>query len=148
MAAYNYASNTSVKVEKSRAELDSLLGKHGASQRGIMTDEQTHRAIVMFVLSGHSYRMEVPLPAKPLRATPREEKKWEQAQRARWRAVVLLLKAKLELVKLGVSTIEHEFLASMVLPGGKTVGDKIASQITEMLKGAPPRLLGEPGGKT
>lgn len=161
MTARAYAEGTAVSVEKSKAEIDSILTKHGATQRGIMADDVEGRAQLAFVLKGHHYRIDVPLP-KILDFAPKRNQeprgwytwgaerreswtreRWEQGCRERWRAVVLMLKAKLELVRLGVSTIEREFMADMVLPGGRTVGAIVADQIEGALAGGPaPRLLG------
>jgi hypothetical protein len=41
---------------------------------------------------------------------------WDQAYRERWRWLVLLTKAKLEIVRVGVSTCEREFFADLLLP--------------------------------
>jgi hypothetical protein len=56
--------------------------------------------------------------------------RFEQNRRTRWRAVVLLLKAKLELIQIGISTIEHEFMADMLLPNG----DKVGTAIPEIIR--------------
>lgn len=150
-----YAEGTSVPVERSRAELDALLGKHGAGARGILIDDDRGLAIIAFQIRGLQYRMEIPLPRRdeydPAKA-PKEgrqanwkrstnpsvlidriDKQWQQALRERWRAIVLLLKAKLELVKLGVSTVEKEFLADMVLPNGQTVNTSLGEVISRAL---------------
>lgn len=155
-----YADKTSVSVEKSRAELDTLLMKHGATQRGIMCDDERSCAIVAFILRGRQYRLELPLPRiEQFEAEAKKNAKgwWtftadqrlhrqkllsEQASRSRWRALVLLVKSKLELVRIGASTVEREFLADLVLPGGETLGSRIDTEIHAILKGAPPRLLG------
>lgn len=130
-----YAETTSVSVEKSRAELDTLLGKHGAQQRGILTDETKNCAVVMFGMHGQKYHIEVPLPprvAPPLSAQPKGWVHWnedtksayiyrahEQACRARWRAIVMLVRAKLEAVRIGLSSVEREFLSDLMLPNGE-----------------------------
>lgn len=46
---------------------------------------------------------------------------WEQACRQRWRALALVIKAKLEAVESGISEFEDEFMANIVMPDGKTV---------------------------
>lgn len=86
-------------------------------------------------------RFLVPIPDKqdpkfwftPERRTKRSEKQayeaWEQACRSRWRALYLIIKAKLEAVESGISTIEREFLYDIVLPDGKTVGEFMTPQI-------------------
>lgn len=134
-----YAAGTTVPVERSKAELDRILAKHGATQRGIVQDDEAWRAAVMFVMKGAQYRLEVPLPkGAEYQAIPR----WEQACRERWRAVVLLVKAKLELARLGVSTVEREFMADLVLPNGQTLHTAMQGPIADALKaGTMPRLL-------
>ena len=41
-----------------------------------------------------------------------------QACRQRWRALLLIIRAKLEAVESGITTLESEFLANIVLPDG------------------------------
>lgn len=140
-----YASGTSVPVERSRAEIDRVLSKHGATSRGVMCDDLEGQAIVAFALSGRHYSIHVPLPrydafemkklptrAFPTKRTPEQQRAaYEQACRERWRGVVLLLKAKLELVAMGVSTVEKEFLADLVLPGGGRLHDELGPAIAD-----------------
>jgi hypothetical protein len=156
-----FAADTKVPVERTRAELDALLAKHGAANRGVITDDENGTAAVAFILQGLKYRLDVPLPRmEDLRLKPGEKppygwrgwstsqrdawmrKEWEQLCRARWRAVLLLVKSKLEMVRLGVSTIEREFLADLVLPGGKTVHHAMAANIQRALaEGKMPTLM-------
>jgi hypothetical protein len=58
--------------------------------------------------------------------------------------VLLLLKSKLEIVRLGMTSLEREFLADMVLPGGSTVHHAIADALRRELASGelPNRLLG------
>jgi len=156
-----YAAGTTVSVENSRAEVERLLRKRGARQTTIGADEDKGIAHVLFVLDGHTIRLELPLPqwsafekkdptppgawqwSDSRRAKWRTDQ-WEQAQKERWRAVVLLLKAKLELIALGVSTIEREFLADLILPGQReTVGRLLADTIAGLASTEPggPLLL-------
>lgn len=145
-----YAAGTSVPVERSKAELDSLLGKHGASGRGVMSDDERGRAIVYFVLSGERYQLQVPLPKlgdfprkgeaprgwndwTDARQAEWRYRSWEQACRERWRAVLLLVKSKLEIVRLGMSSVRHEFMADLVLANGQTVAEMIASEAPRLL---------------
>lgn len=155
----HYAKGTTVPIENSKAELDRLLGKHGAGQRGLMHDEERGLATVVFSLGGRPYRVEVPIPSlmSPDTYAPgakvwpdrppgwtgwaqsrREEwvrKQHEQAARERWRGLVLLVKAKLEIVKMGVSTFEREFLADLVLPSQQTVSQHLEVYMAKVLKG-------------
>ena len=67
---------------------------------------------------------------------------WEQACRQSWRALKLVIQAKLEAVECGISVFEDEFMANIVLPGGDTVGEFMRPQIEEAYKlGTPPRML-------
>jgi len=138
-----YAAGTSVSAEKSRAEIDTLLSKHGATHRGIQVDDHANLAMVAFVVDGLKYRIDVPLPRPE---EPKEKprgwfnwkedrrkqflaKEYDQKCRERWRAVVLLLKAKLELVRLGMSSIDREFASDLVLANGQTVFQRLSDQI-------------------
>ena len=46
----------------------------------------------------------------------------EEACRQRCRALLLIIRAKLEAVESGITTLEIEFLANILLPDGGTVG--------------------------
>lgn len=155
-----YAAKTEVSVEKTRMELDTLLQKNGASQRMMGTDDELGVAFVAFTIARRQVRLRVPLPkldevrassARPPGFWKRPEDRkeaWfreqlEQRQRSRWRALLLLVKAKLEAVELGVSTIEREFLADISLPDGRSVHQALAQDIeSAYLTGTMPPLLG------
>jgi hypothetical protein len=151
-----FAEGTTVPVEKTRMEIERLLTRHGASQLGIVSDTERGAAMVLFSMAGRQVRLRVPLPrleeAQARRrgaASARERQlvRWEQASRERWRAVLLLVRAKLELIELGLSTIEREFLADIALPNGQTVGDFLHGQLEEAYaSGNMPPLLPPPGG--
>ena len=152
-----FAANTSVSVEKSRAEIEKLLQRYGASQFVSGWDESCAR--IGFVIRSRAIRFDLPLPDRhsrefthtPARGNRRSvieaEKAWEQACRSRWRALALVIKAKLEAAEVGISTIEQEFLAWTVLPGGSTVAEQLEPQITAAIEGGhAPRLLIGDGG--
>jgi len=148
-----YAEGTTVPVEKSRAEIERLLHRHGADQLGLISDAERGIAFVLFTIDGRQVRLKVPLPrlvdfAKDgHRSVSKDvqERRWEQANRERWRAVLLVCKAKLELVELGLSSVEREFLADIALPNGQTVGEFMRPQLQEAYgTGRMPPLL--PGG--
>jgi hypothetical protein len=152
-----FAKGTSVSVEKSRMDIDSLLSKHGAGQRGVLCDDEGGVARLLFTMAGRQIRLEVPLPrpsefAKRAKGernywrslTPAEQRsRWEQACRERWRLVLLFLRAKLENIALGVSTVEREFLADVTLANGQTVYQALQGAIAESYEtGRMPRQLG------
>jgi hypothetical protein len=73
---------------------------------------------------------------------------YEKATRQRWRALALVIKAKLEAVESGITIFEDEFLAHIVLPDGSTAGDWMRPQIAKAYdknKMPPPMTLALPG---
>lgn len=154
-----YAAGTSVSVEKSRAEVEALLAKHGARRRLLGQDDEHGEAFVQFEIGVDEHRRQVrlvlPLPkmadfavkrrrGRIVAASPEEQRKaHEQACRERWRALLLLLRAKLEHIALGLSTVEREFLADVYLPDGRTVHQALALPLERAYTtGEMPRLLG------
>lgn len=138
-----YAANTSVSVEKSRAEIESILTKYGAGQFGYATDQGRGLASIQFSASGRHVRFVLQLPrqmdeafvmcpkGKKARTADAAYKAWEQACRQRWRALALCIKAKLEAVECGIAEFEDEFMAHIVLPGGQTVSSLMRPQIEQ-----------------
>jgi hypothetical protein len=151
-----YAQNTTVSVEKSRAEIERVLERYGAKQFRYGRDDERGLAIVEFSANERHVRFVLRLPnrtekrfqlskrgARTPEATLRE---WEQACRQKWRALLLTVKAKLEAVEAGISVFEDEFLAHIVLPSQETVGDWLRPQIAEayLSEEMPTRLLALP----
>ena len=147
-----YASQTSVAVDRTRSEIEKLLGQHGASQFAYASG--TGKAMIGFLLAGRMIQMIVTLPDPTLdeftltttgrkRRHPSDAYKlWEQSCRSRWRALLLVIRAKLEAAAIGVTTIESEFLAFTVLPDGRTVMDSIGEDIQHAIEtGKTPRAL-------
>jgi hypothetical protein len=137
-----YASKTAVPIEKSRMEIERMLVRFGATAFGSQWDG-TH-ARIGFTYNTLTVRFEMKLPSKDDERFRMATKFRERAEKARdalhqqevrrlWRALALIVKAKLESVNSGVSAFESEFLASIVATkGGDTVGDVI---IPKILKG-------------
>jgi hypothetical protein len=76
----------------------------------------------------------------PLKWTQEEV---EKETRRRWRCLVITIKSKLECVENGIATFEQEFLAHIVLPGGRTMGQVAIPQIeTSYKENKLPPLLG------
>lgn len=147
-----FAATTSVPVEKSRAEIEKLLTRYGASRFGSGWDEKT--ATILFEAKNRRVKFTLPLPSRADRAIAKDRRgyslpsskveiKFEQACRQRWRSLALVIKAKLEAVESGVSEFESEFLAHIVLPGGSTVGETLRPQLVHAYEtGTMPPLLG------
>lgn len=127
-----FAQHSSVSPERSRAEIEQLLKRYGATTFGYATSEK--EAMVQFRHKDRVVRFQIPMPTdKDVAVTAsgryRNDSKYEifreQAIRQRWRALMLVIKAKLEAVETGITTFEQEFLAHIVMPDGKTVGAHI-----------------------
>ena len=119
-----FAEDTKVPVEKSRAEIESYLVKHGAegfSYKWIRGPGGQGRAgIIEFRIFDRDVRMLIP-PAKT-----------EQKERQHWRALLLILKSKIETVQTGISNFEEEFLAYFVLGDGGTVGEHVLPRLKQL----------------
>lgn len=144
-----YAKNTSVSSEISRLEIEKILIRYGADNFAYATS--AGQALIGFTMCNRQVKFSLPLPRKEeFSKTPtgRERSEnsqyeaWEQACRQRWRALKLVIQAKLEAVECGISVFEDEFMSNIVLPGGMTVGDFMKPQIKEAYQiGKPPSLL-------
>jgi hypothetical protein len=135
-----YAKDTTVPVERTKVEIERLVvDKHKAE--AYMTGHQASppRVIIQFKMRDRIVRFELPLPTADGRRT---QPQLEQATRSRWRALLLIIKAKLEAVENGVTTFEEEFLAHIVMPGDRTVGQYVIPQIGGAYStGKLPRML-------
>lgn len=154
MSPRAYAAETSVSVEKSRVEIEQILRRYEANAFGYSIDGR--RATIAFRIAGRHVRFLLSLPDREddafwvymqgrvrFRRAPAEgEKRWEQACRQKWRALALVIKAKLEAVSAGITTIEDEFLAHTVLSDGRTVSEEIQPRIAEHYRvGGPSTLM-------
>ena len=82
-------------------------------------------------------------PRDARRTAAAQRSAWVQACRQRWRALLLIIRAKLEAVESGITTLESEFLANILLPDGGTIGEWLAPQIDEAFAtGSMPPMLG------
>ena len=148
-----YAQTTTVSSAKSRDEIERTLTRYGAS--GFMYGWQEDSAVVAFKMDNRSVKFTLPLPdrndkkfthtptTEERRSTERANTAWEQACRQRWRALALVIKAKLEAVEAGITIFDEEFLAHLVLPDGQTVGQFMVPQVAIAYdKGTMPPLLG------
>ena len=149
-----YAKNTTVPVSRTKADIEDLIQKYGADQ--FISGYRNDLAMIGFSLAGRQIRFLLPLPDKQTREfqyTPGRGQRrtedaahaaWEQACRSKWRGLYLIIKAKLEAVEAGISTVEREFLADVVLPDGSTAGEWMGPQIEAAYQTGqmPPMLPG------
>lgn len=133
-----YAERTEVSPEKSRAEIERTLTRYGATH--FAYGNSPSRAVIMFEARHRRVRFEVPIP-DPLskvftrdtrghaRSTSSARAGFEQEVRRRWRALAIVIKAKLEAVESNIVSFEQEFGMHMVLPNGRTVFDEVQPKI-------------------
>ena len=152
-----YAEKTSVTSEKSRAEIERTLARYGAD--GFMYGWADGHAVVAFRMSNRHVKFLLPMPDRDnpeFTQTPtgrrrnsaaQREAAYEQAVRQRWRALALVIKAKLEAVESGITVFDDEFMAHIVLPDGQTIGKWMRPQIQAAYEsGDMPPLLPGPVG--
>lgn len=136
-----YAADTCVPVERSRAEIEQIVQRYDASE--FTSGWRSGSAMIAFVIQGWHVRFILPLPSRSeKRFTHKKDRSgrlvartenqvvnaYEQDVRQRWRALLLVIKAKLEAVDCQISTIEEEFMAHIVMPNDVTIGQWIIHQ--------------------
>lgn len=152
-----YANQTTVSSEKSRAEIETLLLRYGADQ--FMYGIKPDAAMIAFRAQGRHVRFILPFPSpteqrfthakprarygSPIRRSPDSARAaWDQEIRSRWRALALVIKAKLEAVESGIAEFEDEFMAHVVLPNGQTMSEHARPLIARAYEtGQMPPLL-------
>src|SRR6478736_4581746 len=152
-----YASNTDVSSDRSRSEIERTLQRYGATS--FAYGWEGDRAMVGLIIHDRRVQFVLPLPertsaqfvytpARRNKRSPAEQAKaYEQAVRQRWRALALVIKAKLEAVEAGIVTFEDEFAMHMLLPDGRTVAEHVIPAIeAAYLTGKVPPTLQIEGG--
>jgi len=140
MVSRAYASGTDVPVSNSRAEIEHTVERFGAT--GYLYGWQGDEAVVQFCLGPYTIRFILTLPAKDdhrftrtptgkPRAPQAAAQEWEKACREQWRALALIVKAKLVAVESGIVTIEGEFAAQIVMADGRPAGDALIPALRE-----------------
>jgi len=108
MTGRRFAEDTRVPVDRTKQELERLLRQHGAEGYASGWDPSQDR--VEFLWRGKQIRFVLP------RDTTLSAARREQAERQRWRALLLVVRAKLEAVRAGIAVFEQEFLGFIVVP--------------------------------
>lgn len=148
-----YAERTTVAVEKSKAEIEKMITRIGAERYATLNEPG--RQSIAFTVGNLHVRFDMPVPPKKdfesydydngrggrtKRAAAAAWKAWDQEVRRRWRALHLVIKAKLEAVETGITTFEQEFLAHIITKGGKTIGERVIPKIGEHVTKSMPLL--------
>lgn len=147
-----YAAQTEVPVSRTRQAIEDLLTKSKCTQFVIGSDSESRKAMVQFKANNRIVRFTVAMPDPAdkkfthinilrRRTGSQVGKLVAQAERQRWRALFLVIKAKLESVESSIATFEEEFLAHIVLPDDRTVGDHIVPRIAEAYEQQDTRRL-------
>ena len=149
-----YAQNTKVPAERSRAEIEGILKRYGATK--FMSGYDETQAVIVFEAYERRVRFILPLPDfEDARFTPKGKKRTyiqteaahEQEIRRRWRSLAAAIKSKLDAVETGITTFEEEFMPHIVLPNGQTVAEYMLPQIDQTYETGqmPPMLPMLPG---
>lgn len=130
MMAGQYAKDTSVSTEASRSEIERTLRRYKAD--AFMYAMDGRRSVIAFRMEGRQIKFVLLMPdpeakvfthhSRGERAPAAREAEYERACRQQWRALALVIKAKLEAISAGITTVEDEFLAHTILPDGQTFG--------------------------
>jgi hypothetical protein len=145
-----YAARTEVGADRSKQEIERTLTRYGADS--FMYGWSGDAAQVAFRMKGRRIQFRLALPPQsefvytPSRQWKRSQKDmlaaWDQACRQRWRALALVIKAKLEAIEAGITDFESEFLAQTLLPDGQTVAEYVGPQVDESYRtGRMPDVL-------
>jgi len=135
-----YAEGTKVPVEKSKADIELLLRKHGATQFQSGWDAEQGVSRMTVRMNERIFRFDVWYPDPEVfryteqgreRSDKDTEAFAEREHRRRWRARLLIIKAKLEMIESGESTVQEEFMADLLLPDGSTVREALLPRIDQ-----------------
>ena len=130
MATRRFAEGTAVSVDSSRGEITGILAKHGVTRMAWASEPEGDQ--LSFELAGHRFLFRIARPTLTdiRRMYPNaydEQKKVEAEWRRRWRANVLLLKAKLEFAEGEASTVIRELMPYALLRDGRTLEEAIVA---------------------
>lgn len=144
-----FAAETTVTPERSQAEIMGTLRKYGATRFVNGFDEDT--AFIMFEVDNRRVRFVLPLPKVSdfgatyrgrSRTSDQRKSAYEKEVRRRWRALNLVIKAKLEAVATGIVSFDAEFMSHLVLPDGHTIGERMIPNLDRIVNtGNLPPLL-------
>lgn len=132
--ARRYAEGTEVPIARSLEAIKAELRKVQAEEVGVL--ESQSQAWLVFRIREVRYRITTGEIAVARGRKPEVE------ARRQWRAILLLVKAKIVSIVEGISTVEREFLSDVIMPDGTVLSDHtprlIASAYAE---NGPPRLM-------
>ncbi len=111
-----YATGTKTSVPNSIAEIQRTLQRWGCTHD--MVAEGSEGVLIAFKVDERLVRFQVPYGDAD-----------QPEKRRLWRSLAMCIKAKLETATSGISSIEQEFMAHMVLPDNSLVADRVIPMI-------------------
>jgi hypothetical protein len=149
--------DTKTPVDRSKAEVERILRRYGATAFATSNDYHKGRVVVTFVVPDRPGPGAQPIPVKLpleisrvyLRMFPRSPgdptvdeivrhgRQWEQAERVAWRNLVLWIDAALSSSAIGLQTITETFFAHTVVdvPGQRRMIEVVADAAEELAPG-------------
>jgi hypothetical protein len=151
MTGRRYATGTDVPTSRSRDEIERTVARYGATAFAYGHHAGTE-AFVGFTIGGARIRLRLPLPDPAedrfrltsqhrLRTASAQTELYEAEIRRLWRALALVVKAKLEAIAAGITTLEEEFGMHMLLPDGRRIADVVVPQLHEAIGAGGPLAL-------
>lgn len=144
-----YAEGTTVSPEKSLAEIQQTLKRYGSSKFGLL--DEGDRLAIMFEMKGRRVKFAVPMPpvadfkfdgAKRARSQAQQLSAQYKEHSRRYRALLLVIKSKLESVESGIESFDEAFMGHLVLPSGQTMHEWAGPQIQRVYEtGQMPPLM-------
>jgi hypothetical protein len=159
----SYASGTSVPVERSKAELSTVLAAHGCDDVCIGDSAAQRKIMILFSYREIRCRLTIPTPAlqeerfrltaTKRRRTPDEAAEaWRQEMRRVWRVIVLTVKARFEEIDNALFTPAQALVSWALLADGTTIHDRADAAVKRLSEhGSPPTWtamlgVGQPQG--
>jgi len=148
-----YTRGDSFSSEASRKHIRQALADYGATD--VVFSQRGNLSAVAFKGGGRQFRIVMPLQQSDGELAIRGDvadsrlheahaRILERANRKSWHALALAIDAKLGAAAAGISTLESEFLAHVVLPGNRTVLDQLEPVIDSAYRSGLPPTFGHP----
>lgn len=144
-----YAKDTEVSADRTRAEIEKTLIRYGATS--FLYGSETAGAVIMFEFQKRQVRFLLKLasrdsfyqsPTGRSRTQSSAEAAYDKAVRQKWRALLLIIKGRLEGIESDIESFERAFMSYIMLPNGQTVADWLQPQIKEALEtGRMPKMI-------
>lgn len=141
-----FAERTGGAPGRTRAEIEGTLRRYGAT--AFLSGWDGWDIFVSFVIRGRRVLFRVPVkspndekfaatPAGKSRTLTQAQAAYEQYVRARWRALLLSIKAKLESAASGIEELDEAFMGQIVINDGRRFYEFARLQIEDIIKGGP-----------